>query len=692
MNEDLHILHRYLGDVLHTATDEALTQLATECRRHIGDDPDLLQLIADGEELGREILCLKTGGADASRSRRLAALSKAERAELEETQLVISENRFDYKFQPIVSTIDSEIYSYEALMRPRSELCHKPYHILKYAELTGRLSDIERATFINVLEMVDADKERFHGHKVFINSIPKTKLSLEDTRRIGELLMKHSDTVVVELTEQAEPDDDELNALKERYNNLGIPIAIDDYGTGYSNVTNLLRYMPNYVKIDRSLLSDLQDSPKKRHFVREIIEFCHENNILALAEGVETADELREVILLGADLIQGYYTARPASEPIESISDDIKRQIRHWRHERDDGRDQQIYTADVTERVRLDRLVKDDIRCLFIGKSGSADVTVIGSPLLDTNVHIETPKGFSGSITLENVRLSNIKNRPCIDIADECDVTLNLVGDSDLHMGGIHVPESSRLTVLGDGNLTIDLDSAEYYGIGNGIGLVHGELNFRQDGCITVNAHGQKGVAIGSGDGGKINIRAGQYKLNLSGDTGLGIGALYGDADLDIRTCDLNTDMTLSKGVAIGSIVNSCKVVISMTSLKAFMSGNELVGIGTIAGTNADVDLHDASTVFNIRGVRTSAIAAIDGDTKLTVARAGLRMRVGSDQSLAFGGLSGGIDVFLNNADTDIKLESSLDVSDYMSADKLNVYTGRYSFVLNGELITSNRD
>ena len=67
-------------------------------------------------------------------------------------------------------------------------------------------------------------------------------------------------------------------------------------------------------------------------------------------------------------------------------------------------------------------------------------------------------------------------------------------------------------------------------------------------------------------------------------------------------------------------------------------------------------------------------------------------MRVGSDQSLAFGGLSGGIDVFLNNADTDIKLESSLDVSDYMSADKLNVYTGRYSFVLNGELITSNRD
>ena len=123
---------------------------------------------------------------------------------------------------------------------------------------------------------------------------------------------------------------------------MGIRIAVDDYGSGYSNVSNLLRYMPNYVKIDRSLLSDIQNSPKKRHFVREIIQFCHDNDIMALAEGIETAEELHTVILLGADLIQGYYTARPAPEIIDSIPHDIKQMIIRYHQEHEDGRDQQI--------------------------------------------------------------------------------------------------------------------------------------------------------------------------------------------------------------------------------------------------------------------------------------------------------------------------------------------------------------
>ena len=77
-------------------------------------------------------------------------------------------------------------------------------------------------------------------------------------------------------------------------------IAIDDYGSGYSNVNNLLRYMPEYVKIDRMLLTGIDADPHRQHFVKDIIEFTSTNDIKALAEGVETTKEMKTVIQLGA--------------------------------------------------------------------------------------------------------------------------------------------------------------------------------------------------------------------------------------------------------------------------------------------------------------------------------------------------------------------------------------------------------
>ena len=108
----------------------------------------------------------------------------------------------------------------------------------------------------------------------------------------------------------------------------GVETAVDDYGTGYSNVTNLLRYMPDYVKIDKQLMSGIQDSPQKQHFVKDIIEFSHGNGIMALAEGIETEDELIMALTLGADLIQGYYIAKPDKDLVSSIDPVVLKKIR----------------------------------------------------------------------------------------------------------------------------------------------------------------------------------------------------------------------------------------------------------------------------------------------------------------------------------------------------------------------------
>ena len=692
MKDKLLLMHQFLNEIVHIEKEEDMVRLS-ECYKDklfSSSEEDVLYMLwEDAQTLGKEILSLKTSADDASLNRRLDALTADEKIVLAEVERIIDENRLRYHFQPIVSATDGEIYAYEALMRPESDMCLSPFHILKYTELMGRLNDIERATFLNVLNIIESDKAKFKGRRVFLNSIPKTKVSGDDFRRVGELLMKHSDTVVIEMTEQDEPDETELNAVKERYQNLGIKTAIDDYGTGYSNVKNLLRYMPNYVKIDRSLLSEIQNSPKKRHFVREIIEFCHGNGIVALAEGVETFEELRAVILLGVDLIQGFYTAKPNEDVIDAIQYRIRQEIRFCQQERQDGKDQQVYTVEGTERVLLDRLVENDYKCILIGKdsAGNGEVTVVGLPSLDTDIHIETAKDFKGRVILENVHLSNVKNRPSINLGENSDATFVLRGDNKLNKSGIRVPESARLVLEGDGGLNIYLDAGEYYGIGNDISSKHGELIFNQSGTVTINANGQMGICIGSGLGGAIAICQGKYVLEITGDTGVGIGAFDADSRLDISSCDFSAEGSLAKGVAIGSLRCDADIKISRSTVKLNIGGEETVAIGTIGGNNAEVLIKDAIVITNIGARRGTCVGALDERTNFKVENANYRATARGEKALPFGGFGKNTKVSFIDADTTVNLETDVSLEKYVPKDNIEVTRGRMKFTVKGEEI-----
>lgn len=676
-------IHELLCKLKDVSTDDERTALIERFRReHTGDIENAV--IDDADTLAEMLISLKNSGTD----HKLANLSEAELAELQETEHIIDENLFDYYFQPIVSAKDGEIYSYEALMRPKSDMKLTPYHILKYASLVNRLPDIERGTFLNVLGIIDVRKEDFFGKSVFINSIPEAKMSTEDFRKVTKMLLKHSDMAVVEMTEQSEIDDESLESLKERYRNMGVKMAIDDYGSGYSNAGNLLRYMPNFVKIDRSLLTDIQNSPKKRHFVREIIHFCHENDILALAEGVETAEELHTVILLGADLIQGYFTARPAPEIIGSIPEDIKQMIKRYHQEREDGIGQQVYIADVSERIILERLMQSGMKCIVIGSNGSGDISIEGSSELDSQIRIETRKGYSGRITIENAWFNSIKNKPCIDIGEDNEVTLVLSGDNKLDTGGIRVPQSSKLTIAGEGRLEINVNGKEFYGIGNGAGMWHGDITFEQSGRITVNADGEKGVAIGSGNGGIININAGQYRLNVQGDVNVGIGALYAESDMVIHDCDIGMEMNSARGTAIGSIGKSDFITIFKTSLKIFMTGIELVGIGTLDGEKTEFAIREASCFITIKGERCSAIAALEGITDTSIDRAAFGLTVSGKQALGIGGFTRNTTIHHNSAEVHIKVDTPIDINDYIDRQRISIDKTSFDIMYNGKEFT----
>ena len=616
---------------------------------------------------------------------RLQELPEEEREDMKEVARLLDENLFRYFFQPIVSARNGEIYAYEALMRANTEKKITPLQIIHYAGLLDRLDDVERLTFLNVLSYLREHPQEFEGKRLFINSIPGTTLEEEDRSKVDRELKNYNSTAVVELTEEAELDDKALEAMKVRYKELGINTAVDDYGTGYSNIANLLRYMPQYVKIDRSLLSGIQDNPQKQHFVREIIEFSHENGIMALAEGIETTEEMQTVIHLGVDLIQGYYTAKPAPEVLQAIGNRPKSEILRYQRERQDGAEHRVYTAGRTGRVLLSSLIKDNFSTIVVegGEKTYRDITIMGTPGKRTDIHLEVRGGYHGRITLENVSFMNIKNRPCIDIGPDCSVVLSLVGENYLKGGGILVPEGASLRLEGDGDLEISSDDSDYFGIGNNWEEKHGKLEFYHDGLLRIVMNGQRGIGIGSGLGGEICIYSGRYEIDLSGQQGVGIGAISVPVDLTICNCDMKGDINVGNAVFAGSLKNEAKVKVDRSTVNAITSGGLQVAFGTLEGPAADVMIRHANVRVDMRSENSTAIGALKGRTMFRTDSALARLTLTGRNAYAFGGDNEDTDADLVEADLRIRLRNNSGKDTLAQPGRIRLVNGRQDVLVN---------
>ncbi|MBR1898826.1 MAG: EAL domain-containing protein [Oscillospiraceae bacterium] len=625
------------------------------------------------------------------------SLSPQEREEYQLVARILDENLLTYHFQPIVNAADGTIYAYEALMRSKTEQRISPLSIIRYAAMQGRLSDVERATFLNVLAILNANADAFGNAKIFINSIPGVTISAADSAALDVYFNRYAQQVVVELTEEAELKDDDLDRLKNYFSRLHIDIAVDDYGTGYSNVSNLLRYMPNYVKIDRSLLSGIQNQMQKQHFVREIIDFCHDNHILALAEGIETTEELQTVIHLGTDLIQGYYTARPQAAITRQIPEKCISEIRQYHQERVDGQNKKLYIAGKTNRIPLARLMRDGMTDIVIGQEGMVykDIAVIGAPQMKTDIHIRIEPGYIGRLTLEDAYFSNIKNRPCIELGEHCDVTLVLAGSSTLNGAGIQVPESSRLRLEGDGALTLDLNAAEFYAIGNHHTARHGELIFEQDGPVNIHTRGKKGICIGSGLGGEIHINRGEFNFSCNNETCIGIGALTGDVSIALDSCHIESDFSVTNGVLIGSLEGNAAVSIRSSAVNHYTSGKYLSGIGTLRGGQCEIELAESGITCNQRADYATCLGALYGATDIRISYITLKLINSGQEALAFGGYSEDTCAEIINSDVHVNISTSLDKDTLAPPEQFRIINGREVFLLNGaeqtrEHITTN--
>ena len=249
--------------------------------------------------------------------------------------LLLQEELVSYHFQPIYSARSGRVAAYEALMRVDLPTLHSPAQVMQLAHETGRLYEIERITVFHsseIFQRMQAQGLLQSDALLFINSIANVSLTVEDVEEYAQRYPELLKRLVVEITEQEDLD----RACLERKRNVpgfSGSFALDDYGSGYSNELNLLELSPRYIKIDISIVRGIDTDRDKQQIVSNIVAYAHARSMQLIAEGIETEAQLRTVIGLGVDLLQGYYLSRPAAvpAPIAPAAQAVIDQLEHQR-------------------------------------------------------------------------------------------------------------------------------------------------------------------------------------------------------------------------------------------------------------------------------------------------------------------------------------------------------------------------
>jgi len=223
----------------------------------------------------------------------------------------IRERAVFMEYHPIIVTATQEVYGFEALARGRRRELRSPEVLFEVAEeanmlweLSGLLRKCAVEGIIDDLEpnqylFLDVDPHDFDD-PAFLN-LDARELGIHDTSRI-----------VLEITERSAITDyprfqEYLTAFRER----GFQFAVDDAGSGYAGLGSIANLAPDYIKLDISLISNIDTNFLKQNLVSTIVTFAESEGAKVIAEGVERQEEFETVRELGVHLTQGFLFHRP---------------------------------------------------------------------------------------------------------------------------------------------------------------------------------------------------------------------------------------------------------------------------------------------------------------------------------------------------------------------------------------------
>lgn len=265
----------------------------------------------------RADMALKT-----AKKQQIAILSYTNTLQIKETYLnnilwskklreAIEENRLELFYQGLYDTKTNEIYEFEALIRiidTNGEVI-PPFAFLDIAKKTRLYPQITHFVIQTIFKQLVSTPYRYS-----INLSITDILSPEIQEMLYTLLRQYpvGDRLIFEILEnEGIENHTEISSFIEHVKQFGCRIAIDDFGTGYSNFAHILRLNVDFIKIDASLIKNLDIDLSAQDIVRTIVEFAHRLNIKTIAEFVHSKDIYDECRELGIDYLQGYFLCEP---------------------------------------------------------------------------------------------------------------------------------------------------------------------------------------------------------------------------------------------------------------------------------------------------------------------------------------------------------------------------------------------
>lgn len=223
----------------------------------------------------------------------------------------IAQDRIEPLFQPIVDSKTKQIVKYEALMRIKDENDEyiSPFHFLELAKKNKLYPELTKI-------MIEKVFDKFKDTKVQVS----INISVEDilNKSVHKLILeklekfKLGNKIVFELLESEGIENfEEVIKFINKVKKTGAMISIDDFGTGYSNFEYLMKLNVDYIKIDASMIKNIDKNRNSQMVTETIIDFAEKMKIKTIAEFIHSEEVYNVVRDMGIDFAQGYYFGEP---------------------------------------------------------------------------------------------------------------------------------------------------------------------------------------------------------------------------------------------------------------------------------------------------------------------------------------------------------------------------------------------
>ena len=236
-----------------------------------------------------------------------------------ELETALMQNELQLFYQPKIAATNGAVVGVEALLRwqhPRHGWMN-PEDVIELAETTGMIGRLTQWVIDKALfDLVQLQQSGLKLNMA-VNLSPHNLHDFDFVKRVPEILAKHdvdAKALILEITENAFIADTALviNVIHQ-FRDLGINVAIDDYGTGFSSLSYLRQLSVNELKIDKTFVMNLDKDSDDMTIVHSTISMAQSLGLEVVAEGVENIASLEILRDLGCNVLQGYYISKPVA-------------------------------------------------------------------------------------------------------------------------------------------------------------------------------------------------------------------------------------------------------------------------------------------------------------------------------------------------------------------------------------------